>query len=108
MAAYTHNGDHALLESLGLRADWDAEGEWVDLGTVVVQERSGHEIPATVKVEVYAAPAQFYRFTVVRPDEDDRRTADTLTIRTGSGGFSTFWPTAKLVAENMIQIDEER
>lgn len=100
--AYKHNGDHDLMTSLGLRT-WSFEREWLELGTVVV---SSGATPATVKVEVLALPAQFFRFTIVRKSEGSDEDEVTV-LKTGSGGFTSYWPTAKMFAENMITVAKE-
>lgn len=123
--AYTHNGDAKLLASLGLRTT-DFGREWTDLGTVEIYPRATENgynaltgpCPATtVKVEVVAYPAQFWRFTVTRPrDEvmDDEHApygfravyepVQVYEISTGSGSFSGYWPAVKLIAEHMLEI----
>lgn len=118
-SAYTHNGDHDLLASLGLKTD-DFGREWTPLGTVVVQEAEpngefGPRPAATVDVEVSALPAQWWRFTISRP-RDDSETVDgevrgiyepleRFVMTTASGGFTTYWPIAKLIAEHMLYIE---
>lgn len=118
--AYEHNGDRALMESLGLRTTDFGRG-WTDLGIVTVQEAEpdgeyGSRPAATVKVEVSAMPAQFWRFTVSRP-RDDAETLPDGTVRgiyepievriitTGSGSFGTYWPMAKLMAEHCLSVE---
>jgi hypothetical protein len=119
--AYEYNGDKALMEQLGLRT-WNFERKWTDLGTVTVQEAEpdgeyGPRPAATVKVEVSALPAQFFRFTVTRPRDESEvvdgkvrgiyEPLERFVLRTGSGGFSKFWPMAKAVAEDMLTIDRD-
>lgn len=117
--AYEHNGDRALLESLGLRTT-NFQRKWTELGTVVVREADplhcfGPHPETTIKVEVLACPAQFWRFTIIRP-KDDAETIDgkvrgiyfpleRQVINTGSGSFVDYWPIAKLVAEHMFDIE---
>ena len=105
-SAYRHNGDHELLGSLGLRQH-GFDRDWTALGTVTLP--NGAKTPAaTVEVEVCALPAQFWRFTITRPrwDEDsDSYHTERSVMTTGSGGFSDFWPHAKLIAENMVRVE---
>jgi hypothetical protein len=117
--AYTHNGDHELLESLGLRT-WNFERAWTPLGTVVVQDAEpdgeyGPRPATTVDVAVSALPAQFWRFTITRP-RDDCETVngkvrgiytplEHFVMTTGSGAFGTYWPMAKALAKHMINVE---
>lgn len=129
--AYTHNGDRDLMASLGLRPGVLRAGEWTDLGTVTLRaaEEQTYGNPeetklcpaTTVKVEVCAYPAQFWRFTITRPQDQtehygkDERGIDLwraiyepverFVMTTGSGGFSNYWETAKAVAENMVNVE---
>jgi hypothetical protein len=112
--------DVALMEKLGLRTT-DFGREWTDLGTVTVQEAEpndeyGPRPASTVKVEVSAMPAQFWRFTVTRPKDDAEVTADgkvrgiyePLEIRvitTGSGSFTRYWPVAEMMAEHCLDVE---
>lgn len=98
--AYTHNGDAGLLASLGLQVTGFGR-DWTDLGTVTLAE-------ATVKVEVSAMPAQFWRFTIDRPKDtaDSPAPREQVVVETGSGSFADYWPTAEGVAQNVIQIRE--
>ena len=101
--------DAKLMASLGLKTtDWPAH-EFVDLGTVVVHEEDTDRTPPTpaaeVKVKVYACPAQFWRFTVLRPQDESIPTPrERIEITTGSGSFSQYWPTAKQMAENRMNV----
>ena len=117
--------DRALLESLGLKVDGFGR-DWTDLGTVEVREAdteneydclTGPRPAATVKVEVSAMPAQFFRFTITRPQDfvmDDAEAprgfravyepVEVFEMSTGSGNFSAYWPMAKAIAENMLSV----
>lgn len=121
-SAYSHNGDHAFMVNLGLRADGYALHEWTDLGTVIVEEADpegeyGPRPSTSVRVEVYAAPAQFYRFTILRPRDDIETLPDgtvraiyesreRMVLTTGTGGFQEFWAAAVLLAGNMLGVTE--
>ena len=125
--AYQHNGDYEQLLDLGLKTAVDeskAVKGWAPLGTVVVEEgREPEETdfqivgskPSTeVDVEVYSAPAQFWRFTIRRPEAEITRGAEgekshvaygprcVYVIQTGSGGFGEYWPSIRMVAGNML------
>lgn len=129
--AYEHNGDRVLLESLGLRTTGFGR-DFTDLGTVVLEEAKEQTYgnpeetkvcPATtIKVEVGALPAQFWRFTITRPRDEveelpgkDERgrdrwrsvcePAEVFVMTTGSGGFGTYWPMAKLIARHMADVE---
>jgi hypothetical protein len=117
MRAYSW--DEPLMRVLGLRTT-GFEREWTDLGTVTVEEAEpegeyGPRPAATVKVEVLALPAQFWRFTVTRP-RDEAETVDgevrgiyepveIRVITTGSGSFSEYWPSARLVASHCLNVE---
>lgn len=104
--AYYHNGDWDLMRSLGLQTNFNRE--MTNVGTVELAY-------TTVKVEVAALPAQFFRFTVVGP------TGRTTVVRTGSGGFGDYWEPVKrfaltgcwskqalrLMRQNMLVVEEE-
>ena len=128
-AAYDHNGDRALLESLGLRATGFNQ-DWTNLGTVTVHEAREQTYgnpqetkvcpAATVQAEVRALPAQFWRFTITRPRDEIEDLGEDggglwrsvyepvkrFVVTTGSGGFSNYWPTAKAIAGNMIDVEQ--
>lgn len=104
---YTHNGDARLAAELGLADTIESSSEspigacsedYVDMGTVDLRYPDEDEPYARVKVEVWAMPAQFYRFTIDILRGDGRGGV----IDTGSGGLSTYWPTVKMIAEGMI------
>lgn len=121
--AYLHNGDYGLLKELGLQTG-NFGRDWTDLGTVTVREAEedgeyGARPATTVKVEVTALPAQFWRFTITRPRDDSKKIGhpdgswevigiyepvETIVLTTGSGGFSTYWPTVERFAEHMISV----
>lgn len=105
---YWHNGDEELAASLGLR-DWPAPStddvfgpytdDYVDMGTAELRYASDAKPYARVKIEVYALPAQFYRFTVEIIDGEGMGGV----LKTGSGGLSDYWPTVLHFAQGMIQ-----
>lgn len=115
-----YSSDEALLQSLGLRTT-DFGGGWTNLGTVVVEEAEpdgefGPRPASTVRVEVQALPAQFWRFTVIRPrdacetlpDGSVRGTYEPLEVRvvtTGSGTFTEYWAVAAMVAHHLLDIE---
>jgi hypothetical protein len=101
--AYEHNGDKALLESLGLRThNFSREGTF--LGTV--QTYNGDEPESTVDVTVTSMPAQFWEFKITRFREGDpTQGKEVITVRTGSGGFTTYWPSIELIAGHMLEVD---
>lgn len=95
--------DEVALAMLGLRTTGFTR-DWTTLGTVVIHDRT--PVATTVKVEVAALPAQFWRFTVRRPaDKDGPVEAESLVITTGSGRFTDYWPSVCLVADNCLHID---
>ena len=76
-AAYP--GDRELMEALGLRVTDFAREGYDHLGTVEFD--NGY----AVSVEVACKPAQFWRFTVARPD------GTTRVIDGNSRGFAYHW-----------------
>jgi hypothetical protein len=83
--AYTHNGDASRMLLLGL--DTTFGSDWTDIGTVDLG--AGR----TIKVEVVATPAQFFRFTVARPGKV------TLLV-TNSGGFQDYYDVVERFARD--------
>lgn len=100
--AEAYRGDIDLMENLGL--DWQKpfRREWTDLGTVKLYD---DEPLPTIKVEVSALPAQFFRFTVTRKaDTVEPAPNEVLVIRTGSGSLATYWPSVRHVAQNCFDV----
>jgi hypothetical protein len=90
---YSHNGDSRLAKKLGLadESKWRrTEGSWIELGTVTVDLSPAEA--ATVRVEVAPMPAQFWRFSIIRPG------GDKINLSTGSGGLGKYWPAAHVFA----------
>lgn len=120
MTTDAYESDRALLESLGLRTQ-DFGRDWTDLGTVTVEEAEprneyGPRPAATVRVEVAALPAQFWRFTVTRPRDESETLPDgrvrgiyepveTRVVTTGSGNFGEYWPAAKMIAQHVLDVE---
>lgn len=124
-SAYQHNGDHAAMTKLGLKTTGFMD-DWTDLGTVEVEaarpatdEGEPFRPAATVKVEVSSHPAMFWRFTVTRPREEIvyedasdvngpwhvvHEPCEVFEVTTGSGGFTSFWPAAAAVAQDMLNV----
>ena len=104
-ATGTYPRDRSLMMSLGLSVGRFCR-DWTDLGTVVIHEADSEiPFPTTVKVEVSALPAQFWRFTVTRPVDDlGPRRPETLVVQTGSGAFSDYWPSVRHVADNCFTV----
>lgn len=114
-----YESDRPLMESLGLRTVVFDRG-WTDLGTVTVEKAEprgefGPRPASTVRVEVLALPAQFWRFTVTRP-RDACETVDgevrgiyepleVLTVTTGSGSFAEYWPVATMIANHVLDVE---
>ncbi len=99
--AYTHNGDETYMRSLGLKT-YGFGRSHTYVGTVTIYE----DEPEGPRVDCYvgAMPAQFFKFVVHRPNENAPGETETLTITTGSGSFQEYWPVAKMVAENMLDV----
>jgi hypothetical protein len=116
----SYHEDAALMAKLGLKTGPFGR-DWTDLGTVIVQEAEpdgqyGPRPESTVKVEVSAMPAQFWKFTIIRP-KDDAKTVngkvigiyeplEKFVVRTGSGSFSQYWPTAEMIAHNTMCVEK--
>lgn len=115
-SAYTHNGDRDFMEALGLKVDGFVN-DWTDLGTIILYEADGPCPATTVRVEVSAHPAQFWRFTILR-SRDESVTIDgrvvgiyepreRIVLETGSGGFQDYWGTVTLFANDMLNVTEQ-
>lgn len=101
--------DQDVLVSLGLCPTYSGP-DWTDLGQVVIEaefvdEELGLRPATKIRVEVSALPAEFWRFTIERPDEDSGHVSH-FAMETGSGSFQTFWPMAKAIAEHMVYVRE--
>lgn len=97
-AIRVYGKDAELWAELGLprRA---AANEWVDLGTV--EHRPGgpdEKVWAEIRIEACAMPARFWRFTIEGAIED----VHPITLETGSGTLSDFWPTVLLFAGGLL------
>lgn len=104
--------ERGLLENVGLPTRWPEpkDGGWAELGVVTLHDAEPDRDAAatTIKVEVVCAPAKFWRFTVNRPPDVVDRTIDNVeavAVKTGSGGFDTYWPAAVMVAEHMLIVE---
>jgi len=94
--ARTYKRDLPLFEKLRLTPFTDAPRGWSDVGVVETDR-------ASVKIEVSALPAQFWRFTITARIED----VQPGVIRTGSGALSDYWPTVELVINGTLQFEPE-
>jgi hypothetical protein len=107
-SAYRHNGDLELMTSLGLQTHGWVHHEWTKLGTVKLPKNDEKEPAPKIKVEVYACPAQFFRFTITRGNEDrykhGYKPLETFVLETGSGGFGEYYQTALMIARNMLTV----
>lgn len=54
-----------------------------------------------VRITLYAMPSHFWKFEIFDADSGKKTFAST-----GSGSLNYFWPTVKLIAENMFVIDK--
>lgn len=115
---YTHNGDRALAESLGL-TDWRKTWEWRDRGWIYLGavESPIEEDPSCtdpgwkIEVEVLSMPAQFWRFTIHRHREVQvggkwKYKPETIRFSTGSGGLGEFFQVATMLATQAIGVPE--
>jgi len=91
--------DLPLARRLGLNLTVDFARKWTTLGEVLVADND-----AEIKIEACAMPAQFWRFTVRREDEDEGGT-ETLLVKTGSGSLRKYWPMAEAIASNMLDVE---
>ena len=90
----TYAGDMKIFRELGLKPFKNISGDYY-VGEAALPNKS------KVKIWVYAAPAQFWKFEIY-----DAETGKTTTASTGSGRLEEFWPTVRLMAENMFVIDK--
>lgn len=94
-----------LMTELGLRI-FGYTRDWLDIGTVQLHEPDEyHPNPTLIKVEVSAMPAKFWRFTITKDSDTIEPTLEKIVVSTGSGLFTTYWPSIKLIADNMLVIE---
>ncbi len=100
----THSDDLATLKSLGLDPWKDVpHAEEILIGEVypypVDEEKPGRR--TRIRCYVTCMPAQFFRFVIVRPNENgDHSDMEEVEVKTGSGSFSEYWKMAREVAGN--------
>lgn len=92
--ASTYAGDLKLFRQLGLKPFKNISGDHY-IGEVK-QSNDSH-----IKIWVHAAPAQFWKFEIYDAESGKKTTAST-----GSGRLEVFWPTVKMMADNMFVIDQ--
>lgn len=102
--------DKLLLKELKLPTWTSSKAyEEVFIGEVCPYSIEDAGNPTSIKIYIKCAPAQFYRFEIVRAiDSSDETGTETLEMRTGSGTLSEFWPMAMALASNMVSISAAR
>lgn len=98
--------DKPLLQLLNL-PQWTSTKlyEEVFIGEVCPYLIDDARNPTSIKIYVKCAPAQFYRFEIVRViDSSDDTGAEALEMSTGSGALSDFWPMALALASNSVNV----
>jgi hypothetical protein len=98
--------DLPLLAQLGLPR-WNGKiYEEVFVGEVRPYESDEKEDELT-RIKIYAkgAPAQFFRFEIIRKSEAEQYTGmERIEVRTGSGTLQEFWPMALSVANHCLAV----
>lgn len=93
--ASTYSSDLKLFKDLGLEPFKNiAAGAEYFVGEVKFENGSW------VKIWVYPMPALFWKFEIY-----DAESKKSTIATTGSGALINFWPSVKLIAENMFVID---
>jgi hypothetical protein len=118
-----YRADVPLMTRLGLRTTGFGN-DWTHVGTVEVlpakaatpdDPHNPFRPATTVKVEVSAHPAQFWRFTITRPQDrcEDlpdgefrvvHEPVEVIEVRTGSGPFGDYWPMADAIAKHLLTV----
>lgn len=94
--------DRALMSELGLEPHVQFKhGEWKTLGTY--EHRPSELVWARVTIECCAMPAHFWRFSIEQADVED---VQSMTLKTGSGSLTEYWPTVLHVANGCLHIEE--
>jgi len=93
--AQTHDWDKPLFRELNLKPfDFDIRTE--ERHFVGRIKHHGNEI----KIWVKALPAQFWEFRITVKDPPRK-----YLVTTGSGSLTDFWPAVKLIAEDMLVVE---
>lgn len=104
----TRSDDLATLKALGLQPWKDAPyAEEILIGEVhpypVDEEKPGRR--TRIRCYVTCMPAQFFRFVIVRPNENgEHPDMEEVEVKTGSGSFSEYWNIAREVAGNSLHM----
>jgi hypothetical protein len=93
--ASTYSSDRPLFKSLGLMLFTDIPtGKEYFVGEVKFKNDS------VVKIWVYPAPAMFWKFEIFVSGS-----FKTTNVSTGSGALKDFWDAIKLIAEDMLDVE---
>ena len=95
--------DFPMLLALGLEPWVDvAKGDEFLIGTVYPKEdESGR---TRVQCFVTHFPARAFRFHIVRPSVEDDGGLEEIDVHCGGNYFTRYWPTALLVALDMVEV----
>lgn len=94
--------DIQLLRDLNLPA-WKAQAmEETYLGDVTQISSRGDD-QSRIEVFVTPMPTQFYRFEIYRRSEESNE-METLTVKTGSGTLTQYWPMVQAIARHMLVV----
>jgi hypothetical protein len=95
--ADTYSWDLPLFKKLKLKPFCiEKDGYWKDHPVGRVKDG-----PAHVDIFVSCCPAQFWKFNIKLPS------GKVLYLSTGSGSFSTYWPTIKMFLDDMLVVDND-
>lgn len=86
--------DISLLRELGLEEFEGELKEDIFVGEVKMEYRG------RIKIWVVGMPAQFWQFEIVDPVD-----RSTYKVSTGEGSLKDFWPSVKMMSENMLMVE---
>lgn len=66
--------------------------------------RTGGDPRVVIRCYVTHYPARFFRFAIVRPNEDDPDRLEEVEVKAASGSFAKYWPFALAVALDEVGI----
>lgn len=102
-----HPGDAKLMHELLGFTSWTGEyGCEIHLGEVrPYADEEPADQQTVITIFVTPIPAQFCRFEIVRKaDRDDYQGMEAISISTGSGTLSQYWPMALAVANGCLSV----
>lgn len=93
--ASIYSSDRLIIKSLGLMPFTK-----IPINTEYFVGEVKFKNGSIVKIWVYPAPALFWKFVVLVAESNK-----TINLSTGSGALKNFWNSVKLIAENMLDVE---